>query len=100
MALSKYVKAAGETKRYQIDYTNWLDAGEQAVSVAFSILNNTVTTPLAIINNVILPTAMGAQYYISGGVDGVTYKVIATLTTNVGPQVKVDEILVTIREPA
>ena len=31
MAIAKYVKAASDRKRYQIDYTDWLDTGEQVL---------------------------------------------------------------------
>jgi hypothetical protein len=99
MSIAKYVKAATDRKRYQIDYTDWLDTGESVASVAFTIANNTVATPLVVDSVLVLPTGLGVQYYVSGGVDGVTYRVLARLTTNTGPQNKLDEVLMTIREP-
>lgn len=99
MALAKYVKASVDRKRYQIDYSEWLDTGEQVSSVTFTVDAN-ATAPLLVIDGIqILPTGLGVQYYISGGVDGVTYRVLADLDTTVGPQEKRDEIFVTIREP-
>jgi len=100
MALAKYVKAVTDRKRYQIDYTDWLDTGEGVLSVAFAILNNTAANLLVIDGIQVLPTALGVQYYVSGGVDGTTYQITANLTTTTGPQIKLDEVLVTVREPS
>lgn len=100
MALKKYTKASGERKRYQIDYTNWLDTGELAVSVVPSVLNNTVATPLVVDGVQVLPTGLGVQYYVSGGANGVTYEVLFTMTSNSSEsQIKQDVNYFTIREP-
>lgn len=99
MAIAKYVKAATDRFRYQLDYTDWLDTGELVSNVVFHV--DEVTIPPLVIDNIqVLPTGQGVQYYISGGVDGLTYRVTATLATNSSPsQSKLDEILVTVREP-
>jgi hypothetical protein len=97
-ALAKYVQTISDRKRYQIDYDDWLDAGEQVVSVAFTVENNT-STPFVIDTDMVLPTGRSYQYYASGGVDGVTYEVRAVLTTNQGPQVRADKLLFVVREP-
>lgn len=100
MALKKYIKAAGERKRYQIDYINWLDTGELAVSVVPTVLNNTVATPLVVDGVQVLPTGLGVQYYVAGGVNGVTYEVMFTMTSNSSEsQIKQDVNYFTIREP-
>ena len=100
MAIAKYVKAATDRKRYQIDYTDWLDTGELVTNVAFNIADN-ASAPVLVVDNVaVLPTGLGVQYYVSGGIDGITYSIAAVLTTSTSPsQVKTDEVLVTIREP-
>jgi hypothetical protein len=99
MAIAKYTKATGDRKRYQIDYTDWLDTGEQASLVTFTIEDNG-TAPILVIDDVqILPSGLGVQYYVSGGVTGVTYRVLADLDTTIGPQEKRDELFFTIREP-
>lgn len=98
MAIAKYVKAATDRKRYQIDYTDWLDTGESVTSVDFTIPVNT-TTPLVVDDVQVLPSGLGVQYYVSGGEDGVTYRVLADLETNTGPQNKLDELFWTVREP-
>ncbi len=97
--IGKYVKAQADVKRYQIDYTDWLDTGETVSSVTFNIVSNTLTLPLVVNNIQVLPTGLGVQYYISGGLDGTTYEIDATLTTNTGPQVRVDAVIITIKEP-
>ncbi len=99
MSHPKYVKSSGERKRYTIDYTDWLDTGEGVVSVAFTIPENTASSPLVVDDVEVLPTALGAQFYVSGGLDGEQYAVLATLTTTLGPQTKVDEIIYVVREP-
>lgn len=97
--LARYVKAASERKRYQIRYDNWLDAGETVATVTFTI--NKATTPPLVVNGIQNTLdGLGVQYYVSGGVDGQSYIVQATLTTNSGPQTKVDDIFFSVREPA
>jgi hypothetical protein len=99
MAIAKYTKAATDRKRYQIDYTDWLDVGETVSGVSFSIDDN-VDTPVLVVDDVmVLPTGLGVQYYVSGGITGRTYRVLADLETTIGPQAKLDEVLMTIREP-
>lgn len=99
MAIAKYVKASGDRKRYQIDYTEWLDTGEGVSGVVFTIEDNAAAPVLVIDDIQVLPTGLGVQYYCSGGVNGVTYRVLPNLTTTTGPQNKLDEIFFTIREP-
>lgn len=99
MAIAKYVKASSDRKRYQIDYTDWLDVGELVSTVDFSVDDNVASPVLVVDGIVVLPSGLGVQYYVSGGVDGVTYRVLADLTTTLGPQIKLDELFVTIREP-
>jgi hypothetical protein len=94
---TRYVKAEGERKRYQLDYTNWLDTGELVTSVVFTISNQTGTKPLVIDGIQVLPSGLGAQYYVSGGLNTTQYQVTATLTTTTGPQVREDTLIFTIR---
>lgn len=99
MSIAKYTKQPVERKRYQIDYTDWLDTGENVATVNFSV--SPVTSPTLDIESVAnLPSLKGVQYYADGGKDGVTYKVTATLTTDASPQpqVREDEIIFVVRE--
>lgn len=97
--VARYVKAASERKRYQFLYSNWLDTGELVQGVVFAI--NKVTVPPLVVDGVqVTPDGLGVQYYVSGGVDGVDYIVSLTMTTNTGPQLKLDDVFFSIREPA
>lgn len=97
--LARYVKAASERKRYQIKYDNWLDTGEGVTGVVFTIDKATVP-PLVVDGIQVTPDGLGVQYYCGGGLDGVDYIVKATLTTNTGPQTKIDDVFFSVREPA
>jgi hypothetical protein len=96
--IGKCVQAQNERKRYQIDYTDWLDVGETVSTVTFAVLVNTPARPLVVDGIAVLPTTLGVQFYISGGLDNAIYEIIATLTTT-QTQVRVDGIIVSIREP-
>lgn len=97
--IGKYTQTMTERKRYQIDYTNWLDTGEAVTGVVFAVVANDVTNPVVVDGVQVLPTTLGVQYYLSGGNDGKTYAISATLTTNMGPQFREDEIIFSVKEP-
>lgn len=97
MSLKKYVKSGTERKRYSIEYSDWLDTGETLASVTFSVLNNTVATPLVIDDVMIDPSVTLVQYYSSGGADNVNYEVLATAVTSDG-QTKEATILFAVRD--
>jgi hypothetical protein len=97
--IGKYVKVPSERKRYQIDYTDWLDTGEAVLNVVFVVTNNDITNPVVVDGVQVLPTGLGVQYYMSGGNAVKTYKIDAVLTTTTGPQVRQDEILLTVKAP-
>lgn len=98
MPLKKYVKAASERKRYSINYSDWLDIGETLTNVVFTIPTNNPSTPLVVDDVAVTPDSLGVQYYVSGGADGEQYEVVATATTS-GTQIKIDDLLFTVREP-
>jgi hypothetical protein len=97
--LARYSKSPTERKRYQIRYDNWLDTGELVTGVVFAV--NKVTYPPLVVDGIIVTgDGLGVQYYVSGGALGADYVVAATLTTNLGPQTKVDNLFFSVREPA
>ena len=98
MPLKKYVKAASERKRYSINYSDWLDIGELLTGVTFTIPVNNATTPLVVDDVAVTPDSLGVQYYVSAGAAGEQYEVVATASTS-GAQIKVDDLLFTVREP-
>ena len=99
MGIQRYVKAPVERKRYLIRYVEWLDTGELVSSVVFTPAPvSAQNDPLVIDGIGITPEATAVQYYASGGVVGVTYRVLVVMTT-AGGQVREDVVLFSIREP-
>lgn len=95
MILGKYFKAPVERKRYLVDYTDWLDAGELLSTVTFEVMPTT-TNVLIIDGNTIETGAKGVAFFASNGLDGKTYKTIITATTTNG-QIKEDTVQYTIK---
>lgn len=97
MVLGKYFKAPVDRKRYSIDYTDWLDAGETVLSVTFGVTPVDAST-LAIDGITIAPDAKSIVFYASLGVDATTYKAFATMVTT-GGQTREDVVQFTVRAP-
>lgn len=95
MKLGRFIKAPGETKRYSIDYTNWLDSGETVTSVTYAVSD----AALVVSNTSINPSGVLAVFYVSAGTSGVVYEVTVTATTSAS-QVKQDVVQYTIQDPA
>ncbi len=96
MPLARYPKAPGETKRYSIDYDDWLDTGETILDVEFTV--SPVTVPPLVVGSVMLEASIRAmQFLVSGGVDGRTYEVLVEITTS-GAQIKEDELVYAVKE--
>lgn len=94
MALVKKTKQPGETIDYPVDFGEWLE-----VRPGYSIDTYTievddpdlvVVTDLKV-GNIITP-------FLSGGVDGTTYKVTVTATMTPTPLVKEYDFQVVVRE--
>jgi hypothetical protein len=98
MPIGKYIKAPVDRKRYLIDYSEWLDTSEAVGSVVFAVDPVSAQHPLVVDGIGIVPAATGVQYYASGGVAGVDYKVFITMTTVPG-QVREDVIIFSVRNP-
>lgn len=97
MILGKYFKAPVDRKRYTIDYSDWLDAGELISTCVYSVSPADAGT-IVIDGNVINPDAKGVTFYASAGVEGTTYKTFVTMTSSNG-QVKEDTIQYTVKAP-
>ena len=87
---NKAKKTTAERKRYEIDFTDWLDTGEALDSVTFEVTPST-GSPVVIDDIAVLLSGHGCEFYASAGDDGVTYSVVATATTS-GAQTKEVEI--------
>jgi hypothetical protein len=95
MNIGKFFKAPSERKRYSIDYTDWLDTGEQLTAVTFGV------TPIdanpVVINGIAIETGnKSVVFYALGGIDGKSYKAIVSATTS-GGQAKEDTVQYTIK---
>jgi len=97
MQLGKYFKAPVDRKRYTIDYSDWLDSGELVMSVTFGV-TPLDAFPVVIDGNANNPAATGVVFYASGGLDGTSYKVTATLLSSNG-QTREDTIQYTVKAP-
>jgi len=97
MNLGKYTKSPDERKRYSIDYDDWLDTGEQLATVTFEVTPVDLD-PVAIDGIAIETSGKSVVFYASAGLDGKSYKAIATMTTN-GGQVKEDTVQYTVKAP-
>jgi hypothetical protein len=97
MNLGKYFKSPDERKRYSINYADWLDTGEQLATVTFEVIP--VDVGGVSIDGIAIETGnKSVVFYASAGLDGRSYKAIATMTTS-GGQVKEDTVQYTVRAP-
>jgi hypothetical protein len=95
--LGKFFKGPDERKRYSIDYSDWLDTGEQLSNVTFEV--TPVDADPVLIDGIAIETgAIVVAFYASRGLDGKSYKAVATATTS-GGQVKEDTIQYTVKAP-
>lgn len=95
--LGKFFKAPDERKRYSIDYSEWLESGELLTNVTFEV--TPVDANPVVINGVTIQSSnLVVVFYASAGLDGKTYKAIATTTTS-GGQVKEDTVQYTVKAP-
>jgi hypothetical protein len=93
-ALGKFIHTPDEVKIYSIDYSDWLETGEEIIAVRYETDNET-TPPIAATD--ITFDANSVSFYISGGVDGERYKVVIEIETSIG-QIKQDFVQVVIRD--
>jgi hypothetical protein len=96
-ALGKYFKAPVDVKRYTIDYSNWLDAGELVSTTSFTVTPQDAS-PVIITGIALNTAATGIVFYASGGIAGSTYTALVTMASS-GGQTKEDAILFIVRTP-
>jgi hypothetical protein len=76
-----------------IDYSEWLDTGETLLTADFTV------DPLgALTVDGVGVVGSNVVFFVNGGDDQVTYKVLVTITTSAG-QTKEDSILFVVRNP-
>ena len=96
--LQKYKKQPIDRLDYDFDYSLWLAADDEIISVATKIenLNSTASeTPVVIDSTVMLPRFI--KIWLSGGAAGDFFKVSCTITTSRN-RVKQDEIKIKVIE--
>ena len=92
--LAKFEKQPADVQDFDIDFTEWLAArGDTAPGP--DGLTVQIDSGLVLLGAVL--NAGVAKIWTSGGVNGVTYKISATLTT-VGHRVKSAEVKVKVKE--
>jgi hypothetical protein len=97
MNLGKFFKSPDERKRYSIDYTDWLDAGEMLSDVTFEV--TPVDADPVVIDGIAIESGFkSVVFYASAGLDGKSYKAIATMTTG-GGQIKEDTVQYVVKAP-
>lgn len=93
--MGKFLKSPNESKRYSIDYVDWLDAGEYLSAVNISV-SPTTSPPLLNDVNPLGLTDTTASFFIGSGTTGNSYKLIVRVTTTNG-QIKEDVVMIEVR---
>ena len=94
MWLGKITKQPAEVQNYYVRYVDYLQEGEVIASVTAAV---DVPSELTLIGPVVLADNVALEFWLEGGLDGTTYKLEITATTNYG-NVKQDEIKVKVKE--
>lgn len=95
MRLGKFTKTPDEILRYKIEYSHWLDSNEYVSSIEFETVS-TNAGALTLIADNIGASSTSVTFLASGGNDGETYEVSATMATT-GNQIKQDVIFFTVK---
>lgn len=89
--LAKFTKQPADVIDYDFDYRDWLADREDTASSVVVTADPGIT-----ITNTVLSGGV-VKVFLSGGTDGVAYKITCTLTTT-GTRVKQAEITVAVKE--
>ena len=92
MNLGNFIKQPSESTDYDLDYTEWLASGDTVESADVVVLPDDDTLMVQR-----FVTESRIKVWISGGTNGVTYKLTVTATTADG-RVKQDEFKVKIKD--
>ncbi len=93
--IGKFEKTPTEIKRYEIDYSQWLNTNETLSVVTFEV-TPTTDTPLVVLEYVIDLAGTDILMFIGGGEDGQKYEVVCTAATSTG-QVKQDKVSMSVK---
>jgi hypothetical protein len=92
--LAKFEKQPADVQDFDIDFTEWLTGMSDTAPGPTGV---TVVTETGLTIDLVVLTNGVVKVWTSGGTDGVTYKITATLTT-VGGRTKQAEIRVKVKE--
>lgn len=98
--LAKYTQTPDETKRYSIEYADWLDTNENLASATFEV--TPTTSPAFVVQSSQIVAGENSslsqlRFFVAGGVAGTLYTVTVTAVTS-GGQTKQDTVLFAIRD--
>lgn len=92
MILGKYTKQPGEVCDYDIDFSDWLRAGETlSTSVVSSIECQTEPADSALVNSGVTVATSSVRVRMTAGTAGKTYKVTVRTTSGGTGSGRVDE---------
>lgn len=95
MKLGNFVKSPVERKRYEIDYSEWLDTGETVSSVTFTP-SPIESGGLQVDAYSIANPATAVVFFVNFGNAGSNYVLDVQMTTS-GGQIKEDTVLFSVR---
>lgn len=91
MILGTFRKQPVEVVDYDLDYVDWLTAGDNVASATVTVAPAGLTVDSVLIND------PRVKIWVSGGTDSVTYKLTVTTTTDDG-RVKQDEFKIKVQD--
>lgn len=91
MNIGSQLKQPVEVQDYDVDYSQWLTTGDNVQSATVTVEPAGLTVGAIVIND------PRVKVWLSGGMNGVTYKVTVTATTADG-RVKQDEFKVKVKD--
>ncbi len=94
--LDRYRQQPSETRRREIDYSEWLATEELITDIDVTVSPST-SPALAVAPVSIDPDGKIIEYYAGGGLTGNDYTVTFKITTDDG-QVREDEVEITVEE--
>lgn len=91
MKLGIMQKQPGEKRRWGIQYEDALDEGDALLLVSAAVDDADLTVSAVIESTTV-------RFTVSGGVDGVTYKITFTVTTTSAHEIFEDEVYIKVKE--
>lgn len=92
---ARFSKTPSERKRYDVDYSQWLEEGEQitgATATIYPVSASVDATPVYVDSIVILPGGTGLAFFANAGTAGRTYR-LSLITQTTLSEIKEDGIV-------